>query len=330
MLLIADGNNLAWAGFHALRRPMKADTPERKQRAALVGLTQMFLGIVARAGEPPVTSGQQPFPEPFTLTGAAIVFDEGRPLRRRGIFPGYQLGREGDPNFIDNEPFVVGAIESFMEAAGALPITVLRGVNTEADDLMAALALQASEASVRVASTDRDFLQLVDDRLSIYAPVKRAVIDVTNFEESVAPRMSDGTPVLFPRERYLDYRALSGDASDNLPGVPGVGAIGAARLMAAGTMETYFEDPGQVSVALGRRNAKLEAAFADGSAREAVERNRGMMDLRLAAAGYPDLSDYRQQGTWDEVAFRAWFKEQRIAGVENEAVVRAMEALAAR
>lgn len=329
MLIIADGNNLAWAGFHALRRPMKADTPERKERAALVGLTQIFLGIVARAGEPPVTSGQQPFPEPFPVTRAAIVFDEGRPLRRRGIFPGYQMGREGDPNFMDNEPFVVGAIETFMEAAAALPVEVLRGRNTEADDLMAALALQAGETPVRVASTDRDFLQLVDGRLSIYAPVKRAVIDVANFEVAVAPTTSDGKPVKFPRERYLDYRALSGDASDNLPGVPGVGAIGAARLLAANALETYFAEPARVSVALRRRNAKLEAAFADGSARKVVDLNRGMMDLRLAAASYPDLSPYRRQGTWDEAAFRAWFKEQRIAGVESTAVVRAMEVIAA-
>lgn len=308
---------------------MKADTPERKERAALVGLTQMFLGIVARAGEPPVTSGQQQVPQPFPLTRAAIVFDEGRPLRRRGIFPAYQTGREADSNFMDNEPFVVGAIESFMDAARILPIEVLRGVNTEADDLMAALALQAGELPVRVASTDRDFLQLVDERLSIYAPVKRTVIDSSNFEESVAPRMSDGTPVTFPRERYLDYRALSGDASDNLPGVPGVGTIGAARLLAAGELEAYFEDPGRVNAALGRRNAKLEAAFADGTAREVVERNRGMMDLRLAAASYPDLSGYARRGEWDEMGFRAWFAEERIAGVESTGVVRAMEAIAA-
>lgn len=309
---------------------MKADTPERKERAALVGLTQIFLGIVARAGEPPVASGQQPFPEPFPVTRAAIVFDEGRPLRRRGMFPGYQMGREGDPNFMDNEPFVVGAIETFMDAARALPIEVLRGQNTEADDLMAALALQAGENPVRVASTDRDFLQLVDEQLSIYAPVKRMVIDVDNFEVAVAPTTSDGKPVKFPRERYLDYRALSGDASDNLPGVPGVGAIGAARLLAADDLGGYFEEPGRVSAALGRRSAKLEAAFADGSARDVVERNRSMMDLRLAARSYPDLTAYRRVGVWDETAFRAWFAEQRIAGVESMSVVRAMEAIAAR
>jgi len=55
-----------------------------------------------------------------------------------------------------------------------------------------------------------------------------------------------------------------------------------------------------------------------------------MMDLRLAAESYPALAEYRRQGTWDEAVFRAWFKEQRIAGVENDAVVRAMDAIAGR
>ncbi len=54
MLLIADGNNLAWAGFHALRRAMGAEAPDEKVRAALLGLTQSVVGFAVRAGEPPV------------------------------------------------------------------------------------------------------------------------------------------------------------------------------------------------------------------------------------------------------------------------------------
>ena len=60
----------------------------------------------------------------------AVVFDEGRPLRRREIFPGYQLGREGDPNFMDNEPFVLDAIAQFSEVARSLPMAILRGKST--------------------------------------------------------------------------------------------------------------------------------------------------------------------------------------------------------
>ncbi len=54
MLLLADGNNMAWAGFHALRRAMEAETPEQKTRATLLGLTQSVLGLAVRGGEPPL------------------------------------------------------------------------------------------------------------------------------------------------------------------------------------------------------------------------------------------------------------------------------------
>ena len=62
MLLIADGNNLAWAGFHALRKPMAAETPELKVRATLLGLTQSVIGMIVRAGEPPAEAGTHPAP----------------------------------------------------------------------------------------------------------------------------------------------------------------------------------------------------------------------------------------------------------------------------
>ena len=335
MLLVADGNNLAWAGFHALRRAMGAETPEENVRATLLGLTQSVLGFASRNGEPPVpgrpaTTAQAGFAfiESDTQTSRLVVcFDEGRPLRRREIYAPYQTGREGNPSFMENEPFVLEGIAQFIQAASKLPIEIVRGVNTEADDLIAAVVTQATEANVRIASTDRDFLQLVDGRVSVYSPVKRIVIGEANFTEVTAPRGSDDIPIAFPRERYLDYRAASGDASDDLPGIPGVGALTAARLLVHAELDAYFVSPALAGEVLGRRNAKLEAALQGSAAREAVERNRALMDLRLAAARYPDLSPYRRRGTWDEGAFRAWVAEQRIAALDLEAACVTMRRL---
>ena len=335
MLLIADGNNLAWAGFHALRRAMGAETAEENVRAALLGLTQSILGFASRNGEPPVTG------RPATAAQAAfafasdtqtsrlvVCFDEGRPLRRRELYPPYQTGREGNPSFMENEPFVLEGIAQFIAAASHLPLEIVRGVNTEADDLIAAVVAQAPEQRVRIASTDRDFLQLVDGRVSVYSPVKRLVIDESNFTEVTAPRGSDDVPIAFPRERYLDYRAASGDASDDLPGIPGVGALTAARMLVHAGLDAYFATPALAGEVLGRRNAKLEAALQGGAAREAVARNRALMDLRLAASRYPDLSAYRQRGKWDEDAFRGWVAEQRIAALDLEAACVTMRRLA--
>jgi 5'-3' exonuclease len=330
VLLILDGNNLAWAGFHALRRPLGAYTPERKERAALLGLAQAVFGILNRVGEPPDgrPGGQGRLLNVATpVSGLAIAFDEGRPLRRRSIYPRYQTGREGDPSFVENEPHILAAIGAFVELARALPVEVLRGENTEADDLIAARAL-AEPGPVRIASTDRDFLQLVDERLSIYSPVKKLVVDAENFVEHAAPRDAAGVPVAFPRERYLDYRVASGDSSDDLPGVPGVGALTAARLLAEAPLDAYLEDPARAATVLGRRNAKLEAALGSGEAREVVARNRALMDLRAAAAHYPSLAPYRAAGSWDDDTLRAWLDEQRAFGIEREATLAAFERLA--
>ncbi|OAI43759.1 hypothetical protein AYO38_02485 [bacterium SCGC AG-212-C10] len=325
MFLILDGNNLAWAGFHALRRSMGAETPEQKVRAALLGLTGSVLGLVARGGE-----GVDVPPKPGALTRVALVFDEGRPLRRRAIFPAYQTGREGDPNFMDNEHLVLEGVRQFTDfLVSCTPVEIVRGVNTEADDLIAALALQSEAERIRIASTDRDFLQLVDERLSIWSPVKRVLITAENFEEHAAPKESSGTPVVFPRERYLDYRAMSGDASDNLPGIPGVGAITAARLLAKAPLEDYLSAATALPMraALGRKVRALEEAFLMGEARTVVERNRTLMDLRLAAKNYPSLAEYSKRGAWDEAACRAWLKEQHVTVLDVEATCRSLLAL---
>lgn len=331
MHLVVDGNNVAWAGFHALRRPMGADTPDKLARAAFLGLTQSVIGLAIRGGEAPSTraaSAQRAlFDAAPPVTAVTVVFDEGRPLRRRQVFADYQTSRESNPAFRDFEPYVLGAIMEFMEGAAGLPIDILRGQDTEADDLVAALAV-AVPGPVRIASTDKDFLQLVDERVSVYSLVKRLVITTDNFVEVVAPRTATGVACGFPPGRYLDYRVMSGDASDDLPGLPGVGTLTAARLLAEAPLDDYLADPSRVAVVLGRKNARLDAAFADGTAAQVVARNRELMDLRHAATNYRDLVAYRRAGVWDEAGFRAWAAAQRAHGFDMESAVETMRRLA--
>ena len=331
MLLVVDGNNVAWAGFHSLKRAMEAETPDQLVRSALLGLTQSVLGFVLRAGEPPPEPGN-PHPPRHAVARLIVVFDEGRPLRRRSLYPPYQTGRESNPSFMEYEKYVLQVIAEFIEGARNMPLTILRGVNTEADDLVAACIFNEPPGDqVRIASTDRDFMQLVGDGLSIYSPVKRVVIDMGNFADHASPKLTDGTPVRFPRERYLDYRAASGDASDDLPGIPGVGAVTAARLVAYAPLDAYFEKPSLATDACGRRSVKVEGAFRTGEAREVVARNRQLMDLRLAAKNYPDLSGYTTDGAWDEQAFTRWLQDDlRPGNLDVAAAIRAMAKLAQR
>ena len=132
-----------------------------------------------------------------------------------------------------------------------------------------------------------------------------------------------------PRDRFLDYRALVGDTSDDLPGVPGIGPLSAAKMLCAAPMSKLLEGPAAVRAALGRKSAAAERAFADGSAREIVERNRTLMDLRLPAPSWGELDKLTQGGTWKRGKFEAWLKEQRFSAIDEAALMARLEALAA-
>jgi DNA polymerase-1 len=319
LFLILDGNNLAWAGYYALERVMKPDDDERRRRVALLGLAGGVLGAIGRAGEPPGA------PAPTPVGRVAICFDEGRPLRRRKIFAPYQTGRERDPKFIAYEPIVLAAIAEFAAACAALPVDVVRGKNTEADDLIAGLVQANPDARKRIVSTDRDFLQLIDASTSVYAPVKKLVIDESNFDDCVLPK---GATRVSLRSCYVDYRALTGDTSDDLPGVPGIGPLSAVKLLANGPLDAYFGDAARVRAALGRRSELVERAFAGNAAREIVVRNRTLMDLRLPAPCWDELDALTTRGAWDRPAFQAWFDEQRFSGVDAPALLARLESLA--
>jgi 5'-3' exonuclease len=320
MFLILDGNNVAWAGYYPLERAMQPDSNERRRRVAMLGLGAGILGTIARAGEPPGAETKT------KLTRVAVCFDEGRPLRRRKLYPDYQMGRERDLKFVTNEPTILHAIAEFSEvAARTLPIEILRGENTEADDLIAGLVQANPKVRKRIVSTDRDFLQLIDARTDVYAPVKKLVINEASFEQAAKPS-GPGPPI--PRARYLDYRVLVGDPSDTLPGVPGIGTVSAAKLLAHAPLDTYLAHPEAVTKALGRRGA-VERVFADGTARRIIERNRELMDLRKPAPSWSMLDKLTTRGTWDRLAFEAWLEDQRFSAIDAPALRAQLEAIAA-
>ncbi len=323
MLLILDGNNLAWAGYYGLERAMKPDSDERRQRVAILGLAGMALGAIARCGEPP---GQPPTKQ---LTRVAVCFDEGRPLRRRQLFPAYQTGREGDPKFMENEPTILRAVSEFSGLCLKLPVDVLRGENTEADDLIAGLVDALPDTPKRIVSSDRDFLQLIGPLTDVYSPIKKVIVDEPGFFDAIAPRTSSGKPLLFPRDRFLDYRALIGDPSDNLPGVPGIGPLSAAKLLRKASVDDYFGDVLSVRAALERKSLAIEQAFRDGSAEAIVTRNRELMDLRRGAPCWDDLPSLTARGTWDRATLDAWLAEERIGSIDAPALIAQFESLAA-
>lgn len=147
----------------------------------------------------------------------ATIFDAGRLNFRNDIYPDYKANRDETPEDLIPQFAIV---REATEALG-LPVVELEGY--EADDLIATYAKQASALGlkVKIISSDKDLMQLVDDNIQIFDPMKNIIIDEAGVMEKFGV-----TP-----NRVIDVQSLAGDASDNVPGVPGIGIKTAAQLI---------------------------------------------------------------------------------------------------
>ncbi len=159
----------------------------------------------------------------------AMCFDHAMTSFRNDLEPGYKADR-GEP-----EPELEAQFDLCREAAGALGVATFEAENYEADDVIATLTdrLVVRGAEVRVVTVDKDLAQLVteDGRVTLYDNSKDVTLDVAGVREKFGV-----DPGQIP-----DYLGLVGDSIDCLPGVPGVGAKGAAAVL--GAFETLDRIP---------------------------------------------------------------------------------------
>ncbi len=192
-----------------------------------------------------------------------VVFDPPGPTFRHERFAGYKAQRERMPPDLKSQlPWIF----RWLDAAGLARVSV---DGFEADDVLAAVALRAAEGGMHalIVSNDKDLLQVVRDGVSV-VQLGRA---------SEPPRVLDAAGV---REAFgvgpdgiVDLLALTGDSSDNVPGVPGVGRKTAAKLLAEhGSLEALLAAAGAMKP--GKLRDNLLAA------RESVRFSREMVELR--------------------------------------------------
>lgn len=196
---------------------------------------------------------------------AAVIWDAGMPARRVELQPAYKQNRTEMPDDLRPQ-------EDWLQEK--MPLLGLRSLwikNTEADDLIASYALAARRegADVVIATNDKDIMQLVGPGISIYSTVKAGPKDA-GFqllgEEEVFKKWG------VPPARIADVLALTGDSSDNIPGVPGVGPKTAVSLVeACGTVERMMEKPEAIA------NPKLREKIT--AHRELITANREMVRL---------------------------------------------------
>jgi DNA polymerase-1 len=164
----------------------------------------------------------------------AVVFEGEGPTFREEVFKDYKANRpEAPPELTQQIPWVRRLLE-------AMRIPVLSEAGYEADDLIGALAYKAREAGLEVVivSSDKDMLQLVDDSISMLNPMKEGgLYDSVKVKDFMGVEPS----------QVADLLALKGDASDNIPGAPGIGDKGARELIVRfGSVEAALERAGEV------------------------------------------------------------------------------------
>ena len=154
-----------------------------------------------------------------------IVFDgKGGSSRRRKIYPEYKGNRKSKHKFNrhikwglapENEEHAMRQqISRLVEYLEQLPVTMISIDNIEADDVMAYISQQLlPESDIMLMSTDKDFLQLVDDRVKVWSPTKKKLYN----KQAVLEEFG------IPSRNMLTYRILDGDKSDNINGVMGAG-----------------------------------------------------------------------------------------------------------
>lgn len=198
-IVIVDGYSFVFRAYHAM--PPLTRPSDGLPVGAVYGFTSMLLKLLLDM-------------QPEQLV---VVFDTGKKTHRNEIYPEYKAHRPPVPqDLIPQFPLV-------KEAASAFNIKILEKEGFEADDVIATLArmAKAENHTALIVSSDKDLTQLVDDKIKMYDALKLKVIG----EEEVKAKYG-----VLPSQ-MRDFLALVGDASDNVPGVPGVGIKTAAELL---------------------------------------------------------------------------------------------------
>ena len=183
----------------------------------------------------------------YNPTHVAFAMDPDGPTFRHEAYPEYKAGREKMPEDL------AASIPRAFELAEALNIPVLKVPRFEADDIMGTLARMGSEAgfTVYIATPDKDAAQLVGEKVRLYRPGRGGAPAEVYDEEKVKSHWSLSSPA-----QMIDYLAIAGDSSDNIPGMRGIGEKTATKLLADwGSVENAIAHASEIKGKLGEKVA---------------------------------------------------------------------------
>ncbi|MEB3198111.1 MAG: DNA polymerase I [Candidatus Sericytochromatia bacterium] len=226
-LLLIDGHALAYRAYFALMRRGFA-TRDGRPTGAIFGFVKMMLEAVGN----------------LRPTCLAVAFDRAAPTFRHEAYDRYKAHRAR----MDDD--MIAQMAPLREVVAAFDVPMYELDGFEADDLIGTLSRQAEAEGfdVEILTGDRDAFQLVSERTSVLLP-RSGVGDLEVFGPDAVLAKMGVTPAQIP-----DLKGLMGDASDNIPGVPGVGEKSAVKLLQAyGTIANLYEHLGEVPGKLGEK-----------------------------------------------------------------------------
>ncbi len=282
-LFLIDGSALAYRSYFAfIRNPLINSKGENT--SAVFGFTNSLLKIL-REHDPEFM---------------AVVFDTKAPTFRHEIFKDYKSTRAKMP------PEMSEQLPRVREVTEAMNVPILEVEGFEADDLMGTLARRAKDEGLDVilVTGDKDFLQLVDENVKVLNP-KRAgeepeLLDRKGVEEKFG----------VPPEKVIEVLALMGDASDNVPGIPGIGEKTALELIRQfGSLEKALKNADKVKRKNVQKGLKEHADLARLSKRLVTIDANVPFELDLSQLERRDFDLPQMQKLFKELEFTKFLQE---------------------
>ncbi|MDD1649278.1 MAG: DNA polymerase I [Methylococcaceae bacterium] len=275
-LILVDGSSFLYRAFHALP-PLT--TSRGEPTGAVLGVANMLRKLIAAHDTPYI----------------GVVFDAPGRTFRDDLFEEYKSHRPPMPDELRAQ---IEPLHAIIRAMG-LPLLIESGV--EADDVIGTLAIRAAAQgySVVVSTGDKDMAQLVNDRIIL----ENSMYDTRLDRDGVIAKFG------VPPERIVDYLALVGDTSDNIPGVPKVGPKTAAKwLQEFGSLDALIEQAGTVS---GKVGENLRATLDQIPLSRELATIRCDLDLPLTpdelVSAEPDTAALRE--LLARLEFNTWLKQ---------------------
>ncbi|PPR64543.1 MAG: DNA polymerase I [Alphaproteobacteria bacterium MarineAlpha4_Bin2] len=254
-LYLVDGSGFIFRAFHAIR-PL--NRPDGTPVNAVFGFTRMLMKLLRDTQADHI----------------AVIFDAARHNFRNEIYPEYKGHRPDAPEeLIPQFPLIRKASEAFN-----LHTIEIEGY--EADDIIATYARQAVDAGahVTIVSSDKDLMQLVNDKIGMFDEMKNRRIG----HDEVVERFGVGP------EKVVEVQALAGDSVDNVPGVPGIGVKTAAQLINQyGDLETLLARAEEIKQPKRRENLIRHAEKARMSLQLVTLKDDVPVDLPVDELGVP-------------------------------------------